>query len=247
MRLDRNRDGVLDLDEFRAAALDLQATRRARHEVAGDEDFDGSLSREELRNAAFEEEEVEEIFLELDKDKDDRVESHEVLELLHEIDADDDGKIEPGEIEAYFRDRRGNGNHHHKRRHSLLERFVKRFQRFAELTPGADVRRMWAVLKDLECVCVAVDPWTEDVYDDVHRPCLLDAQLHAELDAGTPPPKCTFPSTEANTSSRVETSAPFFLHSKEGSTTRRSMPLHRSSRRPSSPRPRPKFSFQSPT
>ena len=181
MQFDVDKSGHLEEAELRTMALVI-GKKTDEEELPYDEDGDGALSKEEL-GKHFDAEDVDDILWLLDEDDDGRLESHEILGALAAADDDRDGHLDAQEFAKVTE------------RHSILGKFLTKFRKFARLTPRAQVRKFWSVLKDLECVCpeaAYAAPGGDDILvgsgadmimtEKSRRPCLVDAQLELELD-----------------------------------------------------------------
>lgn len=133
---------------------ELAGGRRSDHELEFDVDGDGSLSKSEVVRQGWSQAAADEIFQALDADADGRLEAHEVVDAL--------------------RDRERTG---------AAGKFLKRLGSSEYLTPRADLRRFWAILKDLACDCAGSSL----------QPCLHDHALRLELDDNQNVASCLFP------------------------------------------------------
>ncbi|KAJ8611671.1 hypothetical protein CTAYLR_007897 [Chrysophaeum taylorii] len=186
---DLDADGAVSEAEI-AAKYGDEAAKRV---MLLDANADGRVSLSELHAARGSRE------LRGDANADGRLSPSELRdwgsEVFDEFDLDKDGDIETHEILRHEADYRSDG---------LFGRFVDAFGSFKYLTPRADIRRMWSVLKNLECACT-----TLDFVEVVNTPCLVNAALDHLLDAAPAVADitCRFPDPNATLLTADELSA----------------------------------------
>jgi len=227
--LDTSRDGTLDkaeIDAARRVLFPFDSDREAyatrllvKHWRRGREQTSKALA------VAWTPAEVAQILAQFDTDADGSVTTAEILandatlETLRRIDQEDreaddvgaDDDVDVYDDDAPFEaasdddaaasvddddDPRSSSD---TKTEGVVGRFVRTFF-FGYLTPAADVRRMWSVLKWLRCECLEVEADTENVVGVAHAPCLFDAQLDRHLrpagrggpSSGTASSSCVF-------------------------------------------------------